>query len=214
MKFSRIFLPTALVCLFAMGLFPTVSAGAAQEPQAAPAAGGPPMGGGPGAQGRRPPAPKPTNLKVLPKDLTGDQVRDIMRKWEGDLGAECNTCHDEYADHRKNERGQPQLDFAKDTKPEKEMARVMYKMTEDIKANQIQKVKDLDKDAADMNHPKPAELTCGTCHRGKVDPEAYIPPKRDNGPGGPGGPNGPSNPSMPNQGRPPMPGMQGAPMGF
>lgn len=141
--------------------------------------------------------PKPTNLMVLPDNLTGAQVRDIMRKWEGDLGAECDTCHSEYADHRKSERGQPQLDFASDAKPEKKMARLMYTMTEDLKSGAIQKVKDLDEDAKDMNHPKPAELTCGTCHRGKLDPEAYVPPKEDRGPGG-------GMPGM--QGMPPMQG--------
>src|SRR6516164_6611727 len=99
------------------------------------------MGGGPGGQPRQ--FPKPTNLKVLDKDMTGAQVRDVMRKWEGDLGGECNSCHDEYDDHRKNERGQPQLDFAKDGKPEKEMARIMYTMTEDLKKDQIKKVTDL-----------------------------------------------------------------------
>lgn len=140
--------------------------------------------------------------------MTGDQVRDVMRKWEGDLGAECDTCHAEYADHRKNERGQPALDFASDDNPDKEIARVMYKMTEDIKANQIQKVKEMDEkaDAGKMDHDKPAELTCGTCHRGKVVPEAYVPPKRQNGPGGPGGPPPPngSMPGMPGMGRSPQ----------
>lgn len=189
-------LPTALaVSLVAASIFSTVHA--AQEPQAAPAAAAPAAGGQPPQRK----FPKPTNLKVLPEDTTGAQVRDIMRKWEGDMGAECSTCHAEYADHRKNERGQPQLDFANDDKPEKKMARIMYKMTEDIKADSIKKVKDLDEDAKDMNHPKPAELTCGTCHRGKIDPEAYIPPKRQEG--GPGGPNGPAGDRAPMQGMPP-----------
>lgn len=151
------------------------------------------MGGGPGGQPRQ--FPKPTNLKVLDKDMTGAQVRDVMRKWEGDLGAECSTCHDEYDDHRKNERGQPALDFAKDGKPEKEMARIMFTMTEDLRKGQIQKVKDLDKDSKEAK----AELTCGTCHRGKENPEAYVPPKRENGPGGPGGPGN----GMPGMQRPP-----------
>jgi hypothetical protein len=130
-----------------------------------------------------------------------------MRKWEGDLGAECSTCHNEYADHRKNERGQPQLNFADDGNPDKKMARIMFTMTEGLKKNQIQKVKDLD---VEMKEPH-AELSCGTCHRGKKDPEAYVPPKREGGPGGPGGRGGPGGPAVPGGA---MPGMQRPPAGY
>ena len=38
-------------------------------------------------------SPAPTNLKVLPKTMTGEQVHDLMHKWEASLGAECSTCH-------------------------------------------------------------------------------------------------------------------------
>jgi hypothetical protein len=184
------FLPSMLaVSLAGASLVSTVHA--AQEPQPGATA------AAPGADGRpQRNYPKPTNLKVLPKDLTGSQVRDVMHKWAGDLGTECKTCHAEYADHRKDERGRPELDFAQDTKPEKKMARIMFKMMEGIKKDPIEKVKLLDEDAKDMNHPKPAELTCGTCHRGKVDPEAYVPPRREARPAAPG-----------------MPGMQRPPTG-
>jgi len=155
----------AFACVLAGSLAATAVAQAPQPGAAAP--------GGPGQQRK---FPKPTNLKVLPKDLDGKQVRDIMRHWAGDLGEECSTCHAEYSDHRKDERGRPMLDFAKDDKPQKRMARIMYKMTEADKANYIAKVKDLDKD---HKGPEPAELTCGTCHRGKLDPEQYVPPKRE-----------------------------------
>jgi len=43
-----------------------------------------------------PPAyPAPTNLKVLPKNLTGQQVHDIMKQWNGELGVRCGACHAE-----------------------------------------------------------------------------------------------------------------------
>jgi hypothetical protein len=48
------------------------------------------------------------------------------------------------------------------------MARIMYKMTEDIKANYVSKVAALDT----MGSPA-APVTCGTCHRGHLDPEAF-----------------------------------------
>ena len=51
------------------------------------------------------------------------------------------------------------------------MARIMYKMTEDMKANYIAKVAALDT----VDSPAPT-LTCGTCHRGHLDPEEYVIP--------------------------------------
>jgi len=66
--------------------------------------------------------------------------------------------------------GRPRLKFDDDSKPEKQMARIMYKMTEDMKKNYIEKVADMDK----MDSPA-APLTCGTCHRGHLDPEEFVP---------------------------------------
>ena len=163
MRISRFVSPAIAACLLGAALAATA---VAQGPQ------------GPGQFH----FPKPKNLKVLPKDLTGDQVVQIMRGWAGALGTHCDTCHAEYPDHRKNAKGQPELDFSLDQKPQKRMARIMYKMTQADKANYIAKVKELDKD---HQGPEPAELTCGTCHRGHLDPEQYVPPKREEGrPGG------------------------------
>jgi hypothetical protein len=50
-------------------------------------------GGNPPPPPRRFPAP--TNLKVLPKSLTGQQGHDIMEQWEASLGTHCNSCHAE-----------------------------------------------------------------------------------------------------------------------
>jgi Photosynthetic reaction centre cytochrome C subunit len=149
-----------------------------------------PQANGPGQQGMRGPRnfPPPTNLKVLPQDLTGAQVRDVMRHWAGDLGVECSTCHAQYADHRAGRNGRPELDYASDEKPEKQMARIMYTMTETIKKDYVAKVAALDT----MGSPA-APVTCGTCHRGNLDPTEYVPPQRERGPrpgDGPG--NGPA----------------------
>lgn len=119
-------------------------------------------------------APPPKNLKVLPANLTGDQVRQIMRHWAGDLGVECDACHAPYADHRMGRNGRPQLDFASDEKPEKQMARIMYQMLETDKKDYVAKAAALDT----MGSPA-APLTCGTCHRGNLDPQEYVPPRRE-----------------------------------
>jgi mono/diheme cytochrome c family protein len=144
----------------------------AQAPQGPP---GQPPGGGPPHS-----FPAPTNLKVLPKNLTGQQVHEIMETWEGSLGVHCNTCH---AADPKNigPNGKPRLNFADDSKEQKRTARQMYKMTEGINTNYIAKVPDVDMDK---------KVTCGTCHRGHLDPEPYVIPKEEHGPPPAGGPAG------------------------
>jgi hypothetical protein len=128
----------------------------------------------------------PKNLKVLPKDLTTRQVRDIMEDWTDDLRVNCDKCHVPEPNAPPMPNGRPRMDYAADDKDEKAMARIMYTMTEDMKKNYVAKVADMDKQM-----PAAAPLTCGTCHRGKFTPEAFVPPpKLKGGPGGPGGPGG------------------------
>ena len=157
------FLTQAACTLFAAGLI--IAASVAQTPQSAPAAtpnAQPPAGAPPK---RTYDAPK--NLQVLPKNLTGEQVHEIMELWEGSLGAHCSTCH---APDPKNigPNGRPRLNFADDSKPEKETARKMYLMTEGINLNTISKIDN-----------SGAAVTCGTCHRGHLGPEPYVIPKED-----------------------------------
>lgn len=148
---------------------------AAQSPQQ-------PAGGPPPQLARN--FPPPTNLKVLPKNLTGAQVREVMEKWAGDLGVHCNTCHAEDPNHV-GPNGRPRLNFADDSKPEKQTARLMYTMTEKINNDTISMVGD-----------GKARATCGTCHRGHQKPEAFIPPPEEH--------HGPP-PGAPADGKPPIP---------
>ncbi len=119
------------------------------------------------------PAPKPTNLKVLPKDLTGEQVHEIMHKWAGDLGVECNTCH-AVDPNRKMPNGHPALNFADDSKPEKQAARLMLTMMQDVNKSYVSKLPKTDKGTEN------AMVTCGTCHRGNLNPTEFVaPPEHD-----------------------------------
>jgi hypothetical protein len=104
----------------------------------------------------------PINLKVLPRNLTGEQVHEIMEQWEGELGSGCKTCH---AADPKNlaPNGRPRLNFADDSKPEKQTARKMYLMVQDINKNYIAKI-----------DSSGAPVTCGTCHRGHLGPELFA----------------------------------------
>jgi hypothetical protein len=142
----------------------TASVAFAQAPATTPGA-TPPVG-----QQRRP-APPPTNLKVLPKDLTGQQVRDIMRGYERQVGEECEHCHAQDPTTGRN-------DFPSDANPMKERARVMIKMTADINAVYLTQLTD----------PKPVNpVDCGTCHRGAGKPALFVPPPRERPAGPPAG---------------------------
>lgn len=104
--------------------------------------------------------PAPTNLKVLPTDMTGQQVHDMMERWAGDLGVRCDACHDEEQDGVVS-AGHSHSRFAYDSKPMKEAARVMYTMTDAINRRFIVKT-----DKPGMS------VTCGTCHQGRISPES------------------------------------------
>jgi hypothetical protein len=123
----------------------------------------------------------PKNLKVLPKHLTDKQVHGIMREWSMSLGVRCDFCHAAAADGKG-------LDFASDTKPEKTMARHMFKMMNKIN----QKFFEAKKDSIGMMQH--TGINCYTCHRGDSHPEVKLPEMKrpaggqGGGPGGPGGP--------------------------
>lgn len=151
MKNASPLLSVAAACALAAALSFGPAAGAQQPAE-------------PAAHHEHGPVPPPTNLQVLPKTLTGEQVHEIMHKWEHALGAECSTCH--AADPNNiGPNGKPRLNFADDSKPEKATARLMVKMVEEINTQYIGKI-----DNSGM------PVTCGTCHRGHVTPEPFIPP--------------------------------------
>lgn len=159
MKKTSLSLPFAAMALLSAALFAITTV--AQAPQAAPPQPPPP--------GDRPPRtfPAPTNLKVLPKNLTGQQVRDIMEKWQGSLGVHCNTCHTPDPNNI-GPNGRPRLNFADDSKPQKATARLMYQMVEGINRDYVMKLEDVE-----------TPVACGTCHRGHLDPEPFVIPKED-----------------------------------
>jgi hypothetical protein len=103
----------------------------------------------------------PQNLKVLPKDLTVHQVREIMEGWTDALGVDCSTCHvRDAANVAAN--GRPRYNYADDSRQEKRTARVMYAMTQEVNGAFLSKV---------PNSGIP--IGCGTCHRGHLSPVPY-----------------------------------------
>jgi hypothetical protein len=109
------------------------------------------------------------NLQVLPKDIGTRELIDTMKAVSMSLGARCPQCH-------VGQEGQDlsTFDFASDAKPAKKVAREMLRMTQAINDEYLTRVAVLLKEA----EPEAAapEVTCATCHRGKMHPDSSIPP--------------------------------------
>jgi len=100
------------------------------------------------------------NLKVLPKNIAPKDLKKIMiDDFEDGLGVGCNFCHapgKEVGD----------LDFASDAKPEKEIARIMMRMTLGVNKKYL-KIKHA------MIGSEGMVVTCNTCHNGVAFPDGH-----------------------------------------
>lgn len=107
------------------------------------------------------------NLQVLPRDLTRAELITTMRRFAQALGVGCDYCH------VANPPGtEPEFDFPSDARQEKDVARLMIRMTRRINGRFIARVPD--------SH---TVVTCWTCHRGEaqpVDPPS-LPERRPQG---------------------------------
>jgi hypothetical protein len=83
------------------------------------------------------------NLQVLPKNISKDELKAIMKAQSKALGVECDHCH-------------AMPDAEKDT-DNKKVAREMMKMTAEINDKFIKDPKN--------------KVVCATCHRGKESPD-------------------------------------------
>ena len=92
------------------------------------------------------------NLQVLPKDMTRQQVTQLMRSFTAALGVECTHCHVGTAQER-----------AKDDNPKKAVARKMIQMTMAVN-------NELLKGVGEPAAAGAAKVTCFTCHRGAIKP--------------------------------------------
>jgi len=105
--------------------------------------------------------PKPQNLKVLPKNISHDELIQIMRTYTKSLGVRCGECH---AAKPGGDPQKPELDFVSDAKPEKNIARQMIKMENAINSKYLEK----------MDDGKFEQITCVTCHRGNLKPMISV----------------------------------------
>jgi len=105
------------------------------------------------------PLPRPTNFKVLPKTMLGDDVNRLMHQYEQQLGVTCGYCHEENEQTRK-------LDYASDENSVKSTARMMIAMTNDLNTKYLAQL-------GDRRYADP--LTCGNCHQGQAHPPVFEP---------------------------------------
>jgi hypothetical protein len=98
-----------------------------------------------------------TNLQVLPKDLSREQLVPIMRSFALNLGVRCEHCH------LGEGNDLSQFDFASDARPAKATARKMIGLTRSINETLAQALGAPEAGAGQR-------VTCYTCHRGAVKP--------------------------------------------
>ncbi len=120
----------------------------------APAAGGPRRPGAPGAAGApgTPPAQE-RNLQILPKDISRQELGDIMQGFARSLGVGCDHCH--------MGESMETMDWANDDKDAKKNAREMMRLVRTINEGLAGLTK--------TDHTR-AEVGCETCHRGLAVP--------------------------------------------
>lgn len=102
------------------------------------------------------------NLTVLPQDISKDSLNFLMEGYANALSVNCDHCHTAKKDDP------TKLDFPNDDKIEKEIARGMIHMTDEINTNYFQPF---------FPDPKPEHVFvvgCVMCHRGAVNPEKYL----------------------------------------
>ncbi|RYE23165.1 MAG: c-type cytochrome [Sphingobacteriaceae bacterium] len=105
------------------------------------------------------PAEPKQNLKVFLKNISNEDLRQVMGQWSRALGVRCNFCHSASATDPKK------LDFTSDAKPEKEIARQTYTMTEQINKKYFHIKK------GENSMMVFAAVNCNTCHHGEAHPE-------------------------------------------
>jgi len=101
---------------------------------------------------------KERNLKVLPKDISNADLDSVMDGYAKALNVSCDFCHAESKTIKSD------VDYASDDKPEKEITRMMMKLTAVV-----------NKDYFDYTIVYKAgetmAVSCMTCHDGFPRPE-------------------------------------------
>jgi hypothetical protein len=100
---------------------------------------------------------KERNLKVLPKDISDADLDSVMGGYAKALNVGCDFCHVE--NKAKND-----IDYASDDKPEKEITRMMMKLTASVN-------KDYFDYTVVYKAGEKMAVSCYTCHDGFPRPD-------------------------------------------
>ena len=100
------------------------------------------------------------NLKVLPQDISEEELKGVMRNFNTSLGVKCRFCH------ASNQEGK--MDFASDANNKKEIARSMMNMTNNLNKEYFD---------VDVTKDQLQKVTCFTCHQGKQEPVNSLKPE-------------------------------------
>ena len=111
-----------------------------------------------GIAASKPSGNKERNLKVLPKDISDADLDSVMNGYAKALNVNCDFCH------ANSKTIKDDIDYASDDKPEKEITRIMMKLTAAV-----------NKDYFDYTIVYKAgetmAVSCYTCHDGFPRPE-------------------------------------------
>jgi len=114
------------------------------------------------------------NLKVLPKDISRNDLTAVMRGFTAGLGVRCEHCHvpeeggaaggAATTAATPGGRGGPErMNYKADEKSEKETARAMMKMTQALNDEHLGQL--------NKRREPNVEVNCYTCHRGMPFPQ-------------------------------------------
>ncbi|HMK04994.1 MAG TPA: c-type cytochrome [Ferruginibacter sp.] len=102
------------------------------------------------------------NLQVLPKNIHTDTLDKIMESFTIGLKVDCKYCHVSGTTNK--------MEYEKDDKPEKEIARLMIRMNMDINKKYFHFTDD-EKEKDNLTVTQLLQpVTCFTCHRGEPRP--------------------------------------------
>ncbi|MEJ2507520.1 MAG: c-type cytochrome [Ignavibacteriaceae bacterium] len=99
------------------------------------------------------------NLKVLPSDISKDELVSVMRSFASGLGVRCNFCHVEGEG-----QGLGSMNFVSDEKDNKKKARIMMEMVHELNTKYLPELSEFSKDII--------KVKCVTCHRGATEPQS------------------------------------------
>ena len=106
---------------------------------------------------------EPTDLKVLPKDISHEELMQVMHSFEVALDMNCGDCHTHSA------TDSSKMDFAADTK-QKETTRHMMTMVKEMNAQYF----GIKGDFKENYLRSQFDVTCMSCHNGHEKPVHQV----------------------------------------